>query len=189
MTLIEHLEKYLGHLVEGWADSSPTEVAGKNIQVVRFSGVPYEGASTFATLGLSDYVVDLGGDRSVRQEFLFATRDCYPAEQVASFLVTFSSFVRSKQRALLRGDVIGPSTPLISGVAANGLYASNPVIFPEGVGTYSTSSPATVMVWLIPLVGSDSSLVKEVGWNRFEDLLEMQNPDLLDLNRDPLRNI
>ncbi|MHA6878504.1 suppressor of fused domain protein [Ralstonia pseudosolanacearum] len=111
---------------------APRKWLAKKIQVVRFSGVPYEGASTFATLGLSDYVVDIGGGRSVRQELLFATRDCYPAEQVASFLVTFASFVRSKQRALLRGDVIGPSSPLISGVAANGLYASNPVIFPEG---------------------------------------------------------
>ncbi|WP_197340995.1 suppressor of fused domain protein [Ralstonia solanacearum] len=189
MTLIEHLEKYFGPLVEGWADSSPAAVGDKSIQVVRFPSVPYEGVSTFATLGLSDYVADMGAGRSVRQELLFATRDCYPVEQVASFLFTFASFVRSRQRALLRGDVIGPSVPLISGVAENALYASDPVIFPEGVGAYSMSFPPTVMVWLIPLIGSDSMLVKEVGWGRFEDLLEAENPDLLDLNRDPLRNI
>ncbi|MDO3529684.1 suppressor of fused domain protein [Ralstonia pseudosolanacearum] len=187
MTLIEHLEQYLGPLAEGWTDSNP-QAKNKNIRIVRFRDVPYEGTSTFATLGLSDRIVDLGDGRTVRQELLFAVHDCYPAEQVASFLLTFAGFVQSRQGALLRGDVIGPSAPLIPGVAANALYASIPAIFPEEIGTYSMSSPPTVLIWLIPLVGEDSVLVKSRGWSEFEDMLEAENPDLLDLNRSSLRN-
>jgi len=82
----------------------------------------------------------------MRQELLFATYDIYPASAVASFLLTLASFVRSTGKALLRGDVVGPSTSLIPGVAANGVYAAMPVIFPDGIVKYSDSSPPTIAI-------------------------------------------
>jgi hypothetical protein len=39
------------------------------------------------------------------------------------------------------------------------------------------------MVWLIPLLTEEANFVKDRGWSLFEDVLELENPDLMDLNR------
>jgi hypothetical protein len=98
-------------------------------------------------------------------------------------MLTFSNYILARNQALLRGDIIGPSEPLISDVAVNSVYASIPVLFDEGFSTYTDSSPHTVMVWLIPLLTEEANFVKDRGWSLFEDVLELENPDLMDLNR------
>ncbi|WP_233237916.1 suppressor of fused domain protein [Bordetella sp. LUAb4] len=185
MIYIDHLEQYLGQLAEGWADPEGGSIE-ESARVVRFAGQPFPEASVYATVGLGRTVVDLPRGRSMRQELLFATYDIYPASEVASFLLTFAGFVHSKGKALLRGDVVGPSTSLIPGVAANGVYASMPAIFPDGIVKYLGSSPPTIAIWLIPLVGSECESVKKDGWDYFENMLETRNPDLFDLDRPPL---
>lgn len=180
MTLIEHLEKNLGPIAEGWkADSAVGDV----LQVVRFADQPFKGGSTFSTIGLSEFKVLLPKGQHCRQEFIFAAWDTYPAAQVASFLLTFAAYVRDQQRPLLRGDVVGPSVPLMPGVAASSIYATGPVIFPETLARYDGHSDPTVFVWLVPLMEQESMSIKKQGWNHFEDALESANPDLLDLNR------
>ncbi|QKL55768.1 suppressor of fused domain protein [Ralstonia solanacearum] len=185
MTIIEHLERHLGPIAEGWGapTSSDDQV---RVRIVRFSNVPYDGAVTFCTVGHSDHIAEMGDGRTVRQELLFSVAGRYPADQVASFLLTLSNHLRSRTKALLRGEVIGPSAPVIPGVAADAVYASMPVIFPQGLELYSESTPPTVLVWLIPLLASEAGFVRQEGWSRFEDLLEERNPDVLDLNRPPL---
>jgi hypothetical protein len=185
MTILDHFERHLGLLTGGWKATN-LQSDESEIRVIRFPRTPYLGATTFATVGLSDHVVTLSGGRTVRQELLFATRDEHPTVQVASFLLTFASFIKSNSLVLLRGDVVGPSAPLIPGVAANAVYASVPVIFPPGIETYRGTSPATVVVWLIPLMKSEAEFIRGSGWSRFEDLMEEKDPDLLDMNRSPV---
>ncbi|ACC76293.1 suppressor of fused domain protein [Paraburkholderia caribensis] len=180
MTLIEHLETNLGPIAEGWKDDS---TVGNALRVVRFPNQPFQGASTFATLGLSESKVSLPNGNHCGQELLFAAWDRYQAPHVGSFLLTFGAQVRNRQRALLRGDVIGPSAPLIPGVAANAIYASNPVIYPEELARYDDDGSPTVFVWLVPLMEAEGRFAKTQGWNQFEDALEKANPDLLDLDR------
>ena len=185
MTILEHFERHLGAATDGWAVTNPQSPEA-GIRVVRFSGMPRAGAATFTTLGLSKRKLALCAGKVARQELLFATRDEYPTRQVASFLLTFATFIRSNTQALLRGDVVGPSAPLIPGVAENAVYASVPVVFPPGIGAYRGTSPATAAVWLIPLMSSEAESIRLCGWGRFEDLMEKADLDLLDLNRAPL---
>lgn len=180
MTIIDHLETNLGLIAESWKSDS---AVGDVLQVVRFADQPFKGASTFSTIGLSESKVLLPKGTYCRQEFIFAAWDNYPAAHVASFLLTFAEYVRGKQRPLLRGDVVGPSVPVIPGVMANSVYATNPVIFPETLASYDGDETPTVIVWLLPLMEAECSFVKEHGWDRFEDALENANPDLLLLNR------
>lgn len=185
MTILEHFEKHLGPLADGWKVTNPPSKEAE-IRVVRFPRMPSAGATTFATIGLSDQVVTFAAGRAGRQELLFAARDEYPPGQVASFLLTFADFIKSSSLALLRGDVVGPSAPLIPGVAANAVYASVPVVFPPGIETYREASPVTVIVWLIPLMSSEAEFIRRSGWSQFEDLMEKRDPDLFDLNRAPI---
>ncbi|MDN3516371.1 suppressor of fused domain protein [Aquisalimonas lutea] len=90
-------------------------------------------------------------------------------------------FVSSHGVALLRGDVIGPSSPIIPGVYVNSVYATIPSIFPEGFSAYHGTELNTVMVWLIPLLRQEALFVKERGWPAFEEALERKDPDLADL--------
>lgn len=92
----------------------------------------------------------------------------------------------AQNRALLRGDVVGPSAPLIAGVRVCGVYASNPVFFDDAFATFAGSTPPTVIVYLIPLPREDAALVRSLGWEAFEEKLEVSEVNFGDLNRPPV---
>jgi hypothetical protein len=179
VSLIDHLERSLGKISGGW------NLPGKDgaLQVVRFLDQPNVGVSTYVTLGVSRAVLPLGNGREVRQELLISAHDEFDPEQVASFLLTFSEYFLNQRRALLRGDVVGPSSPLIPGAEVVAVYASLPTMFGDEFWTFSGSTPPTVLVWLIPVHDEEVAFIKANGWSAFEDLLEARNPDLCDLRR------
>jgi hypothetical protein len=74
--------------------------------------------------------------------------------QISSFLLTLCDFILSKHKALLRGDVIGPSDPIVPGVSVNAIYAAIPDV--DGFATYSYTTPPTVFVRVIPLHGTEA---------------------------------
>jgi len=178
-SIVEHLEGHLGRIERGWSAGSEEGA----LQVVRFADRPDPGVATYATLGLSRHVLALPREREVRQELVFAAYDRVPADQVASFLLTFAEYVAGQHRALLRGDVVGPASPLVPGAAACAVYASLPVVYPDGFATWRGSDPPTVLVWLLPLLKREAEWVKAHGWSAFEDRLESGDPDLFDLDR------
>lgn len=182
MSLIEHLEKHLGKIDQGWGESSTSS----KVVAVRFRDQPMDGVVTYVTLGMSNHVLQMPKGLTVRQELVFIANEQYPSAQIASFLYTFSDFLISKKRALLRGDVIGPSTPVIPGVRMNSVYAAIPVVFEDSFATYRSSDPATVFVWLVPLIESEASIAKKIGWSKFEDFLERENIDFWNLDRAPI---
>lgn len=114
MSLIKHVESFLGEIEQAWKSD-------KGIRVARFPDKPVEGMATYVNLGLGDHVLPMRGERTVRQELVFTADEHYPPAQIASFLLTFSEFIISKHQALLRGDVIGPSDPIIPGVPVNAI--------------------------------------------------------------------
>ena len=178
--LVQHLESYLGEIARGWGDAG-------EIQVVQFPDQPQPGVVTYTTLGLSSTPLPMNQGRTVRQELLVSVDSSFESKRLASFLATFAEYVRAQNRALLRGDVVGPSEPLIPGVGASAVYASIPVFFDDAFATYRGSSPPTVLVWLIPLPLEDAEFVKMQGWEAFEDKLESAAVDFWDLNRPPVR--
>jgi len=179
MNLISHIESLLGQLEQGW---SFTKGVG-SVKVVRFKDQPFEGGVTYVTLGLSDNVLPMSQGREVRQELVFTAYENFRAEEIASFMLSFCDYILAQRQALLRGDLVGPSIPLIPEVAVNSVYASIPVVFDERFSTYKGSEPHTVMVWLIPLLEDEANFVKKNGWSQFEDMLEHEDPDLMNLNR------
>ncbi|MFM0741453.1 suppressor of fused domain protein, partial [Paraburkholderia xenovorans] len=66
MTIIEHLEKFLGPIDQGWSDAN-TNTAGKQsgLMIARFSNFPSDDASTYATIGLSHTILNLPNKREV----------------------------------------------------------------------------------------------------------------------------
>lgn len=179
MSIVLHIENYLGKVDCGWKDNT----TASEIQVVKFDNQPFDGASTYATIGMSNKTLELTETKKIKQELIFSTYSTFSDEQIASFLLTLSEYIVSKNQGILRGDVIGPSAPLISGVKVDCIYSAIPVIFDDDFSTYNGSDPATVLVWIIPIFNNELEFVRQFGWNDFEDLLETKNPDLWDLNR------
>lgn len=179
MTLISHLEHSLGEIDQGW---KAKDGAGL-VQVVRFTNQPFNGVMTYVTLGLSNTLLPMSQGREIRQELIFSAYDKFSAEEIVSFMLSFCDYILAQNKALLRGDIVGPSDPLIPNVAVDSVYASIPAIFDERLSTYRGSSPNTVMVWLIPLRKDETNFVRTNGWSQFEDILERENPDLMELNR------
>ncbi len=178
-SIVQHLERHLGDLDSGWR--CPESAGG--LKVVRFRGMPCEDATTYVTLGLSERVLPLRDDKGVRQELLLPAYDRFPPEQIASFLITFAEYIASKKQALLRGDVVGPSDPLIPGATVNAVYAAIPVLFDDDFATFHGTTPPTVFVWALPVLEKEARYIAEHGWSPFEDALESADPDLLDLGR------
>ena len=182
MSLIEHIESRLGTIDKSWklTDSS------SGLSVATFPEKPVEEAVTYVTLGLSHHILEMLEGRTVRQELVFAAWKGFPSGDIASFLSTFCEFIISKHQALLRGDVVGPTTPIIADSSLTAVYSSPPVIFEDGLDLYSKSTPPTILVWVIPIHAVEAEFVKTSGWSKFEDLLESEDPDLLDLRRKPI---
>ena len=183
MSIVEHLETHLGKIERGWSSGSGAD----SLQVVRFPDQPDPGVVTYATLGLSEHLLAMPGGREVRQELVFAAYERYSSDAIASFLLTFAEFIRSRHRALLRGDVVGPADPIIPGVEMTAVYSSLPVVWRDGFATHRGATPPTVLVWLIPLRSEEAGRVKAGGWNAFEDRLEASDADLFDLDRPAVR--
>jgi hypothetical protein len=181
MKIYEHMESHLGPIVRGWGP--PDDTLG--IQVSLFAHTPEQDLNTFCTLGLSKHILSIG-QKKVRQELLFSVPARYSADAIASFLLTFAESIARSHHGLLRGAVV-EGRPLIEGVAATGIYASIPVFWPDELQVFEDSSPKTVFVWLLPLVGKvEADVIASKGWNYFEDYLEGAEIDFWDLNRPPL---
>lgn len=164
-------------MARGWATAIMP-----GVQVCLFPDQPFKGATTLATLGLSNTVLTLGGGRKVRQELLLGCLDGQQVDDLAGVLFAISEIVLRTGQALLRGEVI-PLGERIVDSSASALYASIPVAFPEDLATLTDSTPATVVVWLVPLLAPEATLVSLAGWSELEDRLEAADPNLFDLRR------
>ena len=178
MNTAEHLERHLGPIERGWSAASLS-----GIQVCLFRDRPAPGVTTLATLGLSNTVLPVSSNRKVRQELLLASYDERPSQNLVKALMHGVETVLAREHALLRGDIVPLGGPITAGSAATGLYASIPVVFYAGLATLQDSVPATVVVWLIPVLPAEIDFVESSGWSEFEERLEAADPDLLDLTR------
>jgi hypothetical protein len=178
-SLPQHYEKHLGKIARGWSD----EKRMHGIQVICFEGQPELGVKTYATLGLSRHIVELPGSKHIRQELLMSANESFSSDAVAGLVLSLAERVLQRGKALLRGEVIGPGTPVVAGSTLAAVYVTNPSPFNESLTEFASERPTTVFAYLVPITEAESALVRERGWRWFEDQLEQQNPDIWDLAR------
>ena len=177
-SLPEHYERYLGMISHGWMD----RISETKVSIVSFMGRPEPNVTTFATLGLSRSILNLREDHKIRQELLVSANDTFLQTAIAAFLLSIAEDLIKRGQALLRGEVIGPGKPVIDGAATTAVYVANPSPF-DKLLTEFPSVPPTVFAYLVPITSTEAALVREHGWDWFENALEKQNPDIWDLAR------
>lgn len=180
--LVEHFERTLGPIAAGW--SVGPDGVKMPFQIVRFTDGSDADSVGYSTLGLSWRVLPSPTSHlHIRQELLMLAPEALEPGHVASILLQVGEMAIGMERALLRGDVIGPAGSLVPGSDLTALYVTMPSYFPSEFATFSGDHGEIVIVWLVPISDSEADYVATHGWDAFEDRLVEQDPDLVDFHR------
>ena len=185
-SLIEHYEKYFGVIQHGWSKSA--DAIDMPFQVVECQEGTFKGVSCFATLGMSNY--ELGASvsgKAIRQELFLAAPTSLGARNIPAVLQQIGNETINRGLAYLRGDVIGPRGCLFEGAAFQAIYVTMPVYFPEALKTFQGEEGCEIVIaWLVPITQSEAFYIRNHGWEKFESLLEREDPNLFDFDRSSL---
>lgn len=185
---MQYLESFLGKIERGWSKDAD----GKEIpfQVVKYSGGPFPNTVTYSTLGLSnEKLASPVSIKQIRQELIFISYSSFGDKNVPGILQQVGLRALKSKNSYLRGEVIGPYGPLFKASELEALYVTIPVYFPDSFHTFnSKSSISVVQSWLVPITSKEANFVKQNGWDKFEDILEDMNPDLVDFYRTSVVN-
>lgn len=176
--LIDHLERFLGPIEEGW--STDADGRPQAFQVVRFSPDVLPQCSVYVTVGLGRHdLASRTSSRRIKQELVAIVSDEFRPGPIPGVLQQVGAELIRSGSAVLRGDVVGPRGRLVDGSEMEGLYAAIPVYLPDGFGQVDD----IVMVWAVPISRQEAEFVSAKGWQLFEERLVDVDPDLTDLQR------
>ncbi len=185
MNLFEHLESYLGTTVGGWKNPGGEEW---QFSVLCFEGGPVPGTLTHCTLGLSDFTLRYCPDcaESRRFELLFVTQESFGDRYIPALLHDIGTKAISQDRAFVRGEVLNLGSNLFPETDIEALYCTSPMHLPEKFSRVETANgDVCLFMWLLPITRAEANLVKEKGWDVFEDKLVEYQPDVFDMYRTP----
>jgi hypothetical protein len=175
--VLGHLERNLGRYEFIWSEKS------SNHRVVLFRDRPAVGALTYSTVGLAAHQFVFREDQVARQELLFSCLSGFAAASPESLLFSCASIALSAHRAFDRGEMIRDRGPVLPGYDFSALYFALPVYFSEELFALESTEPPTLFLWVVPLHRREEEFVAHHGWEMFEEALESQDPNLLDLAR------
>lgn len=182
MDIIEHAEKFLGKISQGWRE----KLSPEGVQVACFENAPFETINAFMTLGLSHHELKISDKKTVRQELILPVSDTGRSEILVSLLLFICELILKNHEAILRGQVIRLPEDAAERVGIYAVYCAIPVFLDDDFSTFIGSQPPTVIAWVIPIHQSEADYVDTNGWSKFEDLLEKKDPDLFLLERKPI---
>lgn len=157
-------------------------------QVVRFKGLALPGCVAFATVGLSDRPLpSRRSSKAIRHEFMIIVPERLAHGPLPGLLQQVGGEVLHTGSALLRGDVLGPKGALFAMSSMEALYAAIPVYLPDDFASCEIEDGSEVaIVWLVPISRDEADYVQARGWDAFEERLVAADPDLTDVDREPL---
>lgn len=179
MTLIEHIERYLGLISQGWRDKE----LDVNFSIVAFNECPVVNTTTFLSLGISKYILPINQNKKIRQELVFSAYKSISPSLIVSFLMSIGEVILHRKRGVLRGEVISLSRDLAEEIGFDAVYFTIPFLFDDNFDVFEQSSPPTIIVLVIPIYQSEVSYIELHGWSKFEDLMENSDIDLYALER------
>jgi len=179
--LLVHLERYLGPLAGGVGP----DTTGVPLTIGAFEQLPLRGSVAYATIGLSHHRLrNESNGREFRIELLALLHAGAPAMRLPALLAQVASWLLASHRAPLCGDVIGPYGPLWDGSRLEAFYVTAPAYLDvDFAGVDLDDGGRCVIAWLVPITAREAAFVASHAWERFEDLLVSEDPDLLDPDR------
>jgi hypothetical protein len=184
-SLPAHMEATLGRIEAGWTPAPDGDEL--RFQQVRYTSAPGSLLVAYSTLGLSRHSLRTPSGKVIRQELLMLAPADLDQNPVLSRLQQVGEEILHKHEPLRTGAVLGPRGQLFPGAGMTALYVTRPVYFPDDFATFPDVDGDIVISWLVPITTAEAAYVADHGWERFEQLLEQQDPDLTDVKRRSLR--
>jgi hypothetical protein len=183
--LFDHLELHLGPMSGGMS----RDEAGLRLpfQIVLFEKTPLDGVCALATLGLSNYPLRIrASEKRLRQELVVLFRASDGSGSLAGVLEQLGLEALRADCAYGVGDVVGPRGILSPGAAVSAVYIALPVYLSDTFQVCRETPEPVVFAWVVPIHDEEALFVEEEGRQAFESLLELRDPDLLDLARESI---
>jgi hypothetical protein len=183
--LVTHLERRLGQISISW--SGQPQEALPRFNVGGFTGGVFADTASYATLGLSK--VPLHHPDHERHFFLeFVASQHGEVKSSSDFFLLILDYMWSRcidsRQAVLRGDVVELPSDLVINSRFTALYVALPVYFDDEFQSVAIENGQKVaIVWLVPITTGEAKFIADYGWQRFEQLLSEQDPDLMDRDR------
>lgn len=178
-----YLEKIIGGKMEivRYADENHS-----TIDIVSAKNRPFEGVTTYATIGLSNYSIGLKLDdkKALRVEFIGA---CDTKYDWFGNLISSCSFRIMNDHFACKPGIIYPNMISIynDNVTMKHIMFETPFMWD---GLESINSESNTVAWLMPIPISDSEMqyAQKYGAEALENLLEEKEADVCDINRKPV---
>ncbi|GEN69618.1 suppressor of fused domain protein [Chryseobacterium rhizosphaerae] len=175
MKIVEHIENHIGEI------TNAINITDKkyDITISLHEQTPFDGVRTYSTLGLNRYFI------GYYFEFIFVCENKFSKNEIASFLTSFSEFLIEQNKGVKQGDVISFDFTITSETKMNSLYFTLPFYFDENLQQLDLDERSVIFPLIVPVYYDEAQLIREKGWNSFEEFLEENEIDnLWDLNRE-----
>lgn len=175
MKVAEHLEQYIGKIAKG------VEIENRryNLTISLYNNIPFEGIRTYTTLGLNRYLIDY------YFEFIFVCMSKFDENEIASFLNSFAEYLIDCKKGIKQGDIETFNFTMTSETEMNSLYFTLPFYFDDDLQELKLEDRYIIFPLIIPIYDEEAHLIRDKGWNSFEEFLEENEIDnLWDLNRE-----
>jgi hypothetical protein len=158
-----------------------------SLDILRFDGTPTNDSTTLVTIGASDEVVIIGPGSTARLEYAISAHTSQLETRYAEIVKVLGSVARLSAAIGIGwapGAVVPLSGPVLEGLLFETVYSADSSFWPPNVRSIRTTSSPVYVAWLIPVHSSESTVVRERGWEVFETALKsMDDMDPLDLRR------
>ena len=172
--ILDHYTKYLGN----YAGAERYYDGNKDIQILGFPNV-FKDCIVFATFGLSKYPETI----KKRCEVVLAVDDKF--DECAEIFANAVFYILSNKMEFGRGILIDGADGVVKGFSAsNGktaLYFTEATAFPEDFLT--VNNQCTIYMGFF-VSEREAEYFRENGCEKFEDLLEENDVDVMSLNRE-----
>lgn len=180
--LLNHVEENIGTIKEGWI--LPKQ--NKNIQVVKIEPKDIPESNCFLSIGLSNTLYPLNrSEKKIRLELFLLLPNDHEPSYAPSIIEDAMIEMQISGKAFLRGDVIGPKGEIFENSKMTALYVAPPICFDEKTAGFKIAKSEVIFMWLVPISTTESDYIKRNGWESFEDILENNEIDVLDIFRKP----
>ena len=156
--------------------------ADGRFHVQEFRDQPRRGVVTFATLGLSEFVLHQEAG-PVRQELLFSCEGRFEDLPIPDGLACLAGDRALAGRPFLDGEIVGPVGWLGRKVRVDSFLVSSPRFFPDALGAPIPTDPVTGFVWIVPLTPEEAEIGQTHGPDALDQMFAAHQPDLFDLGR------
>lgn len=144
---------------------------------------PYEGVTTYSTIGLSEYTVglELEGNKELRVEFIGASENNF--DKFAN-IVSSCAFNIINNNFGCKPGVVYPNVihEYYGDSEMKHVLITNPFLW-ENLNNIETTNKVITWLMLVPISDKEFEFLRRNGSDKLEDIFESKNIDIFDIYR------